>query len=94
MALFRPDTATKSQRNKRIYALYELGHTLVDFAAALFFIIGSVMFFFDAWQTAGTWCFLIGSICFALKPTLRVLREIHYLAIGDTEDVAEKAENG
>ncbi|MEM6676977.1 MAG: YrhK family protein [Pseudomonadota bacterium] len=63
--------------HKRIGRLYDLAHLLVDFMAAALFVIGSVMFFFEAWLYPGTWCFLIGSIFFAVKPTLRLVRAFH-----------------
>lgn len=76
---------TKHHNNpdiSRRYALYEVIYTLIDFAAAILFVIGSIMFFFDDWQTPGTWMFLIGSLFFAAKPTLRVVRELHLAAMG------------
>ncbi|MBP1850660.1 YrhK family protein [Rhizobium halophytocola] len=92
MALFRPENRTKSQRNRRIYAIYEIAYTLVDFSAAFLFLIGSVLFFYKSLETPAIWCFVIGSVFFALKPTLRVIREFQYLAEGDWEDLAERAE--
>ena len=70
--------------------MFELAYTTVDVSAAVLFVIGSIMFFSEAWQTAGTWCFLVGSICFALKPTLRIIREIRYVEDDDYEDLAKK----
>lgn len=52
------------------------------------------MFFSEHWQTAGTWCFLIGSICFALKPTLRIFRELRYVEEDDYEDLAKRYQDG
>lgn len=74
----------------RRYALYEIAYTVVDFAAAILFVIGSIMFFSDNWQTTGTWMFLIGSLCFAAKPTIRLVRDVHLAAMGDHEDLAER----
>lgn len=62
----------------------------MDFAAALLFIVGSVLFFYEATQRVGTWMFLVGSVCFALKPTLRLVREIKLYRLGDTEDLADR----
>ncbi|MEF2070541.1 YrhK family protein [Consotaella aegiceratis] len=90
MKVFEPDYRGRSPRNRRIYALYEVAYTIVDFLAALTFLIGSIFFFYDSLMTAGTWLFVIGSILFGLKPTLRVVRELHYLAIGDYDDLAER----
>jgi uncharacterized membrane protein YgdD (TMEM256/DUF423 family) len=89
MHLFRAENATKSHRHRATFAAFEIAHTLADFGAAIMFIIGSIMFFFDAWQTMGTWLFLIGSILFACKPSLRLARELRLVAMGDVEDYAD-----
>ncbi|MEY8840817.1 YrhK family protein [Cribrihabitans sp. XS_ASV171] len=81
-----------SPRQKRVYAMFELAYTIVDFTAATLFVIGSVMFFSESWQTAGTWMFLVGSICFAAKPTLRLAREVKLAAMGDMDDLAKRVE--
>tara|TARA_R110002020_G_scaffold150446_2_gene327165 strand:+ start:8402 stop:8689 length:288 start_codon:yes stop_codon:yes gene_type:complete len=94
MPLFKPETRRRYMADKRAYALFELAYTAVDVSAALLFVIGSILFFWQAWQTAGTWCFLAGSICFALKPTLRIVRELRYYEDNDLEDLAEKFEQG
>ncbi len=75
-------------RTRRRYALYELGYTLVDFAAPALFVIGSICYFYDSLATTGTWLFLIGSILFGLKPTIRLVRELHLAAIGDFDGIA------
>jgi hypothetical protein len=92
MAYFNPENRTRTPRNRRLYAAYEIGYTAIDFAAALLFLVGSVLFYSQQTQTFATTMFVIGSICFALKPSLRLAREIHYAAIGDLDDLAERAE--
>lgn len=67
----------------RINRLYEIAHVMVDFLAAISFVIGSALFFFPSMTQAATWMFLIGSILFATKPTLRLVREIHLLRVLD-----------
>jgi hypothetical protein len=91
MAYFNPDNRTRTPRNRRLYAAYEIGYTAIDFAAASLFLVGSMLFFSDQTQNLGTTMFVIGSVCFALKPTLRLVREIHYAAIGDLDDLARRA---
>lgn len=93
MALFQPGNHTRSDTHRRVYALYEFAYTIVDFSAAILFLVGSVMFFYSALETPAIWCFVVGSACFALKPTLRLAREIHYLAIGDIDDLAQRAQS-
>ena len=90
MAIFSPQNRDKTARHRRIWAAYELVYTLVDFGAATCFVIGSVLFFYQSLQTAGTWFFLVGSVLFAAKPSLRLAREGKLAAIGDTEDLAKR----
>lgn len=92
MALFRLSRHHQYISDARYYAWFELAYTLVDVTAALLFVIGSVMFFSEDWQTPGTWCFLVGSICFAFKPILRIIRELRYVEDDDYEDLAERFE--
>lgn len=54
---------------------YELYRTIVEFLAALIFIVGSVLFSFPALVYAGTWLFLIGLFLFAVRPTIRLMLE-------------------
>ena len=88
--IFDRDHRQGTDEQRRLYAAFEVTYTLVDFIAAACFVVGSVMFFSEDWQTAGTWLFLIGSICFALKPTLRLVRELKLAAIGDDKDLAQR----
>ena len=90
MALFDPRTRTRSSRNQRLYALYEVWYTAIDFGAALAFVVGSLLFFSQQTQTAATWMFLLGSILFAAKPTLRLVREMHMLHMGEIDALARR----
>ncbi|QDZ00149.1 hypothetical protein FQ775_07005 [Nitratireductor mangrovi] len=91
MVLFDPDNRSRSDRHRRIWAAYELGYTVVDFCAALLFLVGSVLFFYPAIETAAIWFFVVGSAFFGLKPTIRLVRELHLLRIGDLDDLAAAA---
>jgi hypothetical protein len=62
---------------RRVRSAYEWMHLIADFTAAMLFVAGSVAFFYPSAMHAGTWMFLIGSICFALKPTLRLASRLH-----------------
>lgn len=73
---FEPKGTRMGARLRRLHALYDIAYTLVDFSAAVLFIVGSWMFFYASLMTAGTWLFLIGSVLFAVRPTLRLAREI------------------
>lgn len=90
--LFEHDHRAKGPRQRRVYAAFEIAYTVVDFAAAATFVIGSVMFFFSAWEVTGTWFFLVGSILFGLKPTLRLAREFKLARMGDDSDLEARYE--
>lgn len=91
MTLFDPDNRSRSERHRRLYAAYELGYTCVDFSAALLFLVGSVLFFYPSVETIAIWFFVVGSAFFGLKPTIRLARELHYLRIGDLDDLEAAA---
>lgn len=56
---------------------YETLSTANDFLAGVTFVVGSVLFFFESTTYAATWFFLVGSILFVLRPTIRLTRRIH-----------------
>ncbi|CUH78258.1 YrhK family protein [Tropicibacter naphthalenivorans] len=90
MTLFTHENRQKTDRSRRLYAAFEIAHTIVDFLAAICFLIGSILFFWKAYETPAIWLFVIGSAFFALKPTLRLIRELKLAAMGDAEDLAER----
>lgn len=92
MQLFRHENRDRNAHTRRVYAAYELARTIVDFIAAFSFLAGSILFFWKAYQTPAIWLFVLGSVCFCLKPTLRLMREFRLLSIGDTDDLAERYE--
>ncbi len=90
MRLFQHHNRQDSAESRRVYAMFELAYTITDFTAASAFLIGSILFFWAEYETAAIWLFVIGSICFCLKPTLRLIREIKLLKMGDTDDLAKR----
>lgn len=90
--LFQHENRERDHNTRRVYALFELVYTCVDFGAALCFIVGSICFFSEDLMTPATWLFLIGSVLFAVKPTLRLIREIKLISMGDADDVASRLE--
>jgi YrhK-like protein len=88
--LFRHENRQRSERSRRFYAATELAYTAVDFSAAMAFLVGSILFFWKSLETAAICFFVIGSALFALKPTIRLFREIRLAAMGDTEDLAQR----
>lgn len=92
MQLFRHANRERNADTRRIYALYELVHTAVDFAAALCFLVGSVLFFWPAVETEAIWLFVVGSVFFFLKPAIRLTREVQLYRMGRLDRLAARAE--
>ncbi|MDB6176059.1 YrhK family protein [Paracoccus sp. Z330] len=88
--IFRHENREATPQSRRLYARFEIAHTVVDFTAALCFIIGSIMFFYEAWQIPATWFFTIGSVFFALKPSLRLWREIKLYRMGKLSELSDR----
>ncbi len=74
--LFDHSIRSASPKHAEIVREYELYRTIVEFLAALTFVLGSILFFYESLVYAGTWLFLIGSILFAVRPTVRLLLEL------------------
>lgn len=62
---------------------YGFIYTLNDILIAVWFIIGSVLFFWNVTETAGTWLFLIGSLELLIRPLIRIARNSHLKRIGN-----------
>lgn len=92
--IFTSDKRNKSEEHQRLYASFEIAYTAVDFTAAALFIVGSIMFFFEEMMIPGTWCFLVGSVCFALKPTLRLVRELRMAELDKLQLLAKRGRDG
>ena len=88
--LFDPRKREISEHQARRYAMFEALHTTVGFLAAFLFVIGSVLFFFPELQTAGTIGFLVGSLFFAAKPSIRLSHEVWLARSGYAGNLAQK----
>jgi len=64
-----------------VRARYEALSIANDTLIALWFIAGSVMFFYASLMTPGTWCFLLGSVELLIRPVIRLSRQIHVRSI-------------
>ncbi|MGB0499462.1 MAG: YrhK family protein [Rubricella sp.] len=51
----------------------ERGDAMLEFGGAVLFVVGSILFFSDATQTGGAWCFLIGSALLAVPPGRKLI---------------------
>ncbi len=92
MAIFTQENRQRTARSRRIYAAYEIARTCVDFLAAICFLIGSVLFFWPAFETRAVWLFVIGSAFFCLKPTIKLAREVHLWRYGHLDALARRSE--
>lgn len=73
---------------------YELASIVNDILIALWFLIGSIMFFSARWETAGTWCFVFGSVELLVRPVIRLTRHVHLHRIHRVvDDVDESSQD-
>ena len=56
---------------------YEALSIANDVLIALWFVAGSVLFFWESTTRTATWMFLAGSIEFLARPLIRLLRRVH-----------------
>lgn len=56
---------------------YETMSIANDVLIALWFVTGSILFFWSSTATLATWMFLIGSIEFLARPMIRLARRVH-----------------
>lgn len=60
-----------------------------DVVIALWFLAGSILFFWESTTTAANWLFLLGSLEFLLRPAMRLARHVHLRRVcGDTADTS------
>ncbi|MDC0434445.1 YrhK family protein [bacterium] len=90
MNWFNPDNHTKSDEHRRVYAMCEIAYTVVDFSAAALFVIGSFLFFDESTTYVATWLFVVGSVLFGLRPTIKLYREIAYFRLGNYDEIAKE----
>jgi len=78
-----------TEKHGALYAQYQAIYDGVDALAAIAFIIGSALFFSESTKTIATWLFLIGSVFFAVRPLVHLVRDIH---LGRLPEQAEAEE--
>ncbi|SDH96260.1 YrhK family protein [Lutimaribacter saemankumensis] len=90
MPLFSHENRERNAATRRVYAAYEIAHTAVDFLAAISFLVGSVLFLFPDYERPAVWLFIVGSVFFCMKPTLRLAREIQLWRMGRIDQLADR----
>lgn len=56
---------------------YEVLSIVNDILIGIWFVIGSIFFFYESLAYAGTWLFVIGSVEMLIRPVIRLTRKIH-----------------
>ncbi|HKK05480.1 MAG: YrhK family protein [Gammaproteobacteria bacterium] len=64
---------------------YETASIANDFLIALWFLVGSVMFLYPSWEQDGVWLFILGSVQFLIRPTIRLASHIHLKRIPSSQ---------
>jgi hypothetical protein len=59
---------------RKRYEVLSIGN---DILVALWFIVGSILFFFESTQMIATTLFLLGSIELLIRPVIRLARKVH-----------------
>ena len=60
-----------------IHRRYETAVLANDFLIGLWFTLGSLAFLFPAYESAGAWIFLVASLQYLIRPSIRLARNIH-----------------
>lgn len=82
MSQFNPANAQKSEKHENLYQAYGYLYNAVDLIAGLCFAAGSVCFFFEGVvKTAGVWLFVVGSVLFVTRPSIKLAREAHLASL-------------
>lgn len=56
---------------------YETLSITNDFLIGMWFLVGSVLFYFKSLETAAITCFVLGSAQFLVRPGIRLGRRVH-----------------
>ncbi|AFI29228.1 YrhK family protein [Bacillus stercoris] len=57
---------------------YKILYTVNDFIIGALFLVGSFFFFYDRLKSAGIWLFAVGSLLLLIRPTIRLIHDLHY----------------
>lgn len=70
-------TFVLGRRELVIRRRYEVLSIVNDILVAVWFIVGSFLFFSNATTYAGTWLFVVGSFELLVRPVIRLTRQVH-----------------
>ncbi|WP_299569510.1 YrhK family protein [uncultured Williamsia sp.] len=60
---------------------WEVASIVNDILIAVWFVIGSILFFWASTTYAATWFFLVGSVQLMVRPGIRLSRRVHLTRI-------------
>lgn len=64
-------------REVTLHHRYEWAHIINDAVISLWFLVGSIFFFFSSLQYLGTWLFVLGSLQMLVGPVIRTMNKLH-----------------
>jgi hypothetical protein len=70
---------------------YETLSIANDVLIALWFVAGSVLFFWESTTLIATWFFLLGSLEFLARPAIRLARRVHLRRVRGSDHVDDDA---
>ncbi|MCZ4580378.1 YrhK family protein [Gordonia amicalis] len=70
-------TVTIGREELVVRQRWETASIANDALIAIWFVIGSILFFWEDTTLTATWFFLVGSIQFLARPVIRLRRRIH-----------------
>ncbi len=72
---------------------WEVASIANDILIAVWFVIGSILFFWESTTFAATWFFLVGSIQLLIRPAIRLSRRIHLQRIRGGQIQADSSQD-
>jgi len=63
---------------------YEVLSIINDFFIAIWYLLGSVFFLYPSLEKVAIWLFIIGSVQFLIRPTIRLLTHMHVQRVPDS----------
>jgi hypothetical protein len=72
-----PLTLTLGHEQLVIRRRYEVASIINDFFIAIWFLAGSIIFLYPSLEKIAAWLFIIGSVQFLARPTIRLIAHLH-----------------
>ncbi|REC96054.1 YrhK family protein [Kushneria indalinina] len=69
-----------------VHRRYEVISIINDVLIGLWFLLGSICFFYSSLMMIGTWLFVIGSAQMLIRPVIRLSRHFHLKRLPQASD--------